>query len=720
MATTSAMSPMLLSSPLSIRFVLTVLLLSSPLSAQGQKTVTIFHFNDTHSYLFPWGEKVSDIPQNGAASRLIRHLNDLRQTAVNPVLLHGGDSFTGGMAFNRLLGRAEFALFDSIGVDAMVLGNHDFDIRPFRLVNAMVQSNARFPFLSANIIYNNDTSGLGQLVKPFIVKTIGNVILGVFGLTTRSTVSYGESRPITFDSTISTARRMVDSLKARNVDLIIALTHLGVSEDRQIARQVTGIDVIVGGHSHTPLSSPILEQSPSGDSTIIVQAGSKWEYLGMLEMTFGGGMKSWTYKLDHIGAPMPGDPAIDPYLESFRDSITAVYGPVFTDTVAVLTEEFPSFDPSNGDMEYFLLNLVVDAYRYATGADVALETGALLRQELHAGRITTSEIRNMLSWSYDPQQNLGKRLTVVRINGSTLKFILNFTLSYSFGFFGGGVSTTLSFQVSGLQYTIEGWGASPALKDVWIDGVPVSDAGTYSLALNEFVADLARQIPIIRFISRQDTTFGPDAAVAQYLRSISPFNPGAVTMGRIWSSQAVPQISFALEEGNVRVQWTSTSAFSLFNLYRRRSDSPRPPVKLNSTPLTQTLYLDPGPRRGELYEYQIEELRGDGARYLLPPQKYQVGGLPTSAYLRQNFPNPFNSSTTIIYGVPSPGRTSLRLYNVLGQQVKALVDTQQGQGEFEVSWDGKDETGRDAATGVYFLLYSTDTFQTTGRILLIR
>ena len=158
MATTSAMSPMLLSSPLSIRFVLTVLLLSSPLSAQGQKTVRIFHFNDTHSYLFPWGEKVSDIPQNGAASRLIRHLNDLRQTAVNPVLLHGGDSFTGGMAFNRFLGRAEFALFDSIGVDAMVLGNHDFDIRPFRLVNAMVQSNARFPFLSAIKIEYSDES----------------------------------------------------------------------------------------------------------------------------------------------------------------------------------------------------------------------------------------------------------------------------------------------------------------------------------------------------------------------------------------------------------------------------------------------------------------------------------------------------------------------------------------------------------------------------------
>jgi len=718
----STISPTSFPAPLSIRLALTAFLFCAPLSAQGQKTVTIFHINDTHSYLFPWGEKLNDIPQNGAASRLIRRLNDLRQTAVNPVLLHGGDSFTGGMAFNRFLGRAEFALFDSMGVDAMALGNHDFDIRPFRLANAILQSNAQFPFLSANILFNSDTSGLSQIVKPFVVKTVGNVSVGIFGLTTRSTVSYGESEPITFESTVSAAGRMVDSLKGLGVDLIIALTHLGVSEDRQIARQVSGIDVIVGGHSHTPLNSPILEQSPSGDSTLILQAGSYWEYLGKLELTFGGGSKTWTYQLDRISSPMPDDPVFGPYLASIQDSITAVYGSVFSDTVATLMEDFPPVDPSNGDLEDFLLNLIVDSYRYSTGSDAALETGALLRQNLHAGKITTSDVRNVLSWSYDPIQGLGKRLTIVRVTGTMLRYILNSTLALPSGVFGGGgIPTDLAFQVSGLQYSIDGWGGTrPSIKDIWVKGVPVSEDAIYSLALNEFAADLSRQVPFVGFLSRKDTTFGPDAAVTQYLRSISSVTRGSVTMGRIWDAQAVPPMSFSLQDGHVIIQWASPAIPSQFNLYRRQSASRLPPAKLNSVPLIQTSYLDPAPTRGELYEYQIEELRTNGTRYLLPPQKYRIGGLPTSAYLRQNFPNPFNSSTTIIYGVPIRGHTTLRLYNALGQLIRTLVDGPREQGEFEVSWDGKDRLGRDAASGVYFLGFSTETFQTAGRVLLTR
>jgi hypothetical protein len=191
-------------------------------------------------------------------------------------------------------------------------------------------------------------------------------------------------------------------------------------------------------------------------------------------------------------------------------------------------------------------------------------------------------------------------------------------------------------------------------------------------------------------------------------------------MGRIWDAQTVPQMSFNLQDGNVVIQWASMTVSSQFNLYRRNAASPLPPVRLNSTPLTQATYLDPAPPRGELYEYQIEEVRSDGTRYFLPPQKYRIGGLPTSAYLSQNFPNPFNSSTTIIYGVPTPSQASLLVYNPLGQLVRTLVDDRREQGEYEVFWDGKDQSGSAAASGVYFFVFSTEVFRSTSKVLLVR
>jgi hypothetical protein len=143
-------------------------------------------------------------------------------------------------------------------------------------------------------------------------------------------------------------------------------------------------------------------------------------------------------------------------------------------------------------------------------------------------------------------------------------------------------------------------------------------------------------------------------------------------------------------------------------------------VKLNSALFTQAEFLDREARRGERYEYQIEELRANGTRFIYPPQECHIGVLPSFAYLRQNYPNPFNGSTTVIYGVPSAGHATIRLYNVLGQHVRTLVDAQTPQGEFKVSWDGRDQRGRVAASGVYFVAYTTETQKLTSRILLIR
>lgn len=686
-------------------------------SATAQKTLTIFHINDTHSYVFPWGPKVNGVPQHGAAARLIKRLNELRATAVNPILLHGGDSFTGDLIFNRFLGRAEFEIFDSMGLTAMVLGNHDFDIRPFRLKNAIVQSRAKFDFLSANIRYNTDTSGLSQYVKPFAVKTVGDVRVGIFGLTTTTTPSYGESEAITFESATSAARRMVDSLRARNVDLIVAVTHLGVSEDRHLAQNVAGIDVIVGGHSHTPLSQPVLQVNPAGDTTIIVQAGSKWQYLGRLVLTLTGTRKTWTYQLETISAPLPEDPVYGAMMQSYKDSISATYGAVYSDTVGVLAEELPSTSFTAGDFESPLVNLVTDAYRFATRTDVALEVSSLMRQNLYRGAISTAEIRQTLSWAYDPIQRLGKRLSIVRMNGQMLHFVLNSALSLSFDFFGGG-GGGLALQTSGLQYSISGLGFVPVVRDVWVNGEPLNNERIYSVTLNEFVADFAQRFPLVQFVSRTDTTFGADEALKQYLRSLRQFDASVIPMGRVWDETKTTALTFGFENEGVSIRWSPKADVLSYNLYRKTGSSPF--VRLNTAPLVTTQFHDASAIRGTRYYYQLEEIRSNGLRYRQPPVEHQAGGMPSWTYLRQNFPNPFNSSTKIVFGLPEKSRVQLRISNLVGQHVATLLDEEREPGEYEVRWNGTQDSGISLGSGMYFIEMRTASSREVRKIIIAR
>ncbi len=687
------------------------------LHARAQKTLTIFHINDTHSYVYPWGPKVNGIPQTGAAARLIRRLNELRATATNPILLHGGDSFTGDLFFNRFLGRGEFELFDAMGVTAMALGNHEFDIRPFRLKHAIVQSGARFDFLSANIRYNNDTSGLAQHVKPFVVKTVGDVNVGIFGLTTTTTPSYGESEPITFESPTAAARRMVDSLRAYNVDIIIAVTHLGVSEDRQLARNVAGIDVIVGGHSHTPLQQPVLEITPTGDTTIIVQAGSKWQYLGTLTVTMSGGRKSWSYRLERIEAPLPEDAAVGALLRSYNDSITATYGRVYSDTLAVLTEELPPPNVAAGDLESPLVNLVADAYRFATKSDAALEVASLMRQNLYRGAISTAEIRQTLSWAYDPIQNMGLRLSIVRMSGLMLHVVLNSALSLSFDFFGGG-GGRLAFQTSGLQYSISGVGFFPVVRDVWVNGKPLDENRIYTVALNEFVANFARRFPLIQFISRTDTTFGTDEALKQYLRTLGQFDARAIRMGRVWDETKTTPLLFSFEREGVAIRWVPKAGVTSYNLYRKSGNAPF--VQLNAVPLTTTDFHDATTTRGTVYFYQLEEVRLNGMRYLQPPVRHQAGGTPLTTYLRQNFPNPSNGATKLVFGLSEESQVQLRIFNLLGQHVATPVDDVRMPGEYEIVWDGTDSVGVPATSGLYLVEMTTPHRRDVRKIVLVR
>jgi 5'-nucleotidase/UDP-sugar diphosphatase len=181
----------------------------------------------------------------------------------------------------------DFKIMNLLGYDAMVLGNHEFD-KP-REVLMKQREWAEFPVLSANVV-KKDTGE--TLVDPYVIKKFDGLRVAVFGLTTEETpilVVPGNVGDLEFRSPIATAKEIVRQLR-KEADLVIALTHLGFCEesgaicraagDFRLAGEVPGIDVIVGGHSHTEVTNPKVI-----GNTLIVQAGEWSKYLGRLDLT---------------------------------------------------------------------------------------------------------------------------------------------------------------------------------------------------------------------------------------------------------------------------------------------------------------------------------------------------------------------------------------------------------------------------------------------------
>ncbi|QZA33572.1 5'-nucleotidase C-terminal domain-containing protein [Hydrogenibacillus sp. N12] len=251
-------------------------------------SLRILHTNDTHSHLEHAARLATLIKQARA---------EAEAAGVPALLLDAGDVFTGTLYFTRFEGLSDAEVMNRIGYQAMTLGNHEFDKGPKGLAKFLKALN--FPVLAANLeasrepqlrdLVSTDVAEGAEIqpghVYPAIVLEVGGKRIGLFGLVTEETKaisSPGEN--VTFTDAIETATRMVRILKDKRVDLIIALTHIGFDEDVKLAQAVPGIDVIVGGHSHTKLDRPSIVTGADGAQTVIVQASEHRKYLGQLDL----------------------------------------------------------------------------------------------------------------------------------------------------------------------------------------------------------------------------------------------------------------------------------------------------------------------------------------------------------------------------------------------------------------------------------------------------
>ena len=291
-------------------------------------TVTIAHMNDSHSHLEPESlslsiDGVTTYCTAGGFPRIAEKIESLRKTQDHLLFLHAGDLFQGTLYFTEFKGMADLELVEMMGLDAMCVGNHEFDLGPSVLADFIDQ--ADFPVLSANADVSNEPLLAGK-VPAFTTVSFGEEKIGIIGLTTAETgiiSSPGEN--VTFTDAATAAQNAADELTEAGVNKIVVLSHMGHEQDLQLAETVTDVDVIVGGHSHTLLGYmdniglstegdyPTIVDNPEDEEVLVVQAWNHGLALGLLEVTFDCDGKV----VSHAGSPVI--PLDDVFLQKDAD-----------------------------------------------------------------------------------------------------------------------------------------------------------------------------------------------------------------------------------------------------------------------------------------------------------------------------------------------------------------------------------------------------------------
>lgn len=267
----------------------------------GETLITIIHTNDVHSQIDPLPENDKQYPGRGGVARRATLAKRVRKENPNTLLIDAGDAFQGTPYFNFYKGEVEYKAMSAIGYDAGTLGNHEFDNGVAKLADAMKFAN--FDFVSAN--YDVHGTPLEGRVKPYIVREIAGVRIGLFGLgiSPDNLITADNFKGITYHDPVAISRGVVKVLReTEHCALVVAMSHLGYYAqpknheigDSQIAAQVDGIDFIASGHTHTFMKKPVIQKQPSGKETIIFQVGKSGIYLGRVDFTFKAGkLMAW-------------------------------------------------------------------------------------------------------------------------------------------------------------------------------------------------------------------------------------------------------------------------------------------------------------------------------------------------------------------------------------------------------------------------------------------
>lgn len=255
----------------------------------GQDLV-ILHTNDTHSNIEPI--RVGKGKGLAGVSRRLEYFSQVKKEHKNVLIVDAGDYNQGTPYFTVFKGKMEVELMNALGYDVATLGNHEFDNGVDELAKRL--SKAKYPTVCANFDFSG--TSLEKYVKPYVIINKGGKKIGIFGILTNlsNLVAKSSREGIVYHNGFEVANETAKKLKEEeHCDLVIALTHIGYSaqnpkalSDITLAEQSKNIDIIIGGHSHTFLSTEKIFKNLDGKDVIVLQDGAYGEYVGKLDIWF--------------------------------------------------------------------------------------------------------------------------------------------------------------------------------------------------------------------------------------------------------------------------------------------------------------------------------------------------------------------------------------------------------------------------------------------------
>ena len=423
------------------------------------------------------------------------------------MLVDNGDSIQGEALGAITKGDVDVNLMNALGYDIAIPGNHEFDYGMDRFLD-IVNNQAQFPYISCNFALKDE-----PVLAPYIIKDFDGVKIAFVGISTPETFTkstptyfqdengnfvYDFANDTTGEKLYATVQNAVDAARAEGAQYVVALAHLGIDEasspwmSTQVIAATNGIDVMLDGHSHS-----IMEQeevlNKDGEAVLLSACGTKLQAIGYCKFAVDGtistGLYQWNQGSDLVSLTGLTN-EFSPIMSEQTDSVNAMLAEVVAHTDVDLIIN----DPTTGariirNMESNLGDLVADAYRASTGADVALVNGGGIRANIPAGDITLDQIKAC--------HPFGNMLCMVEANGQQILDALEWTSRAVPGENGGFL------QVSGLTYEIHTYLPSTAqqdeygmfagvtgeyrVKNVMVGGEPLDVNKTYTVASHNYM-----------------------------------------------------------------------------------------------------------------------------------------------------------------------------------------------------------------------------------------
>lgn len=457
-------------------------------SISGQDVqLTLLHTTDVHSRLLPYDLQVGEVDLRlglaqelepfGGAARIAHVIERERGRSGRVLHVDSGDTYQGAPIFNFFRGEVEIRFLDMLGLDVMVMGNHEFDLGGTNLFNQL-SGWAQYPVLAANYRWEDPelpyNSQLGSVSSPYTIMNVQGLTVAVIGLANLSSLNsiYDTNNRlgITPMDTIDICQYYVDFVRPQ-VDLVVVISHLGLTGDVELIENVSGMDVVLGGHHHVVLNPPRVLEDPTGRGVPNPHSGAFAKYVGRLDLVIRqcsripecvaryealgetAPTNDWEvvtsrYQVFPIDSSIPEDQRMAEMLEDYEIEMASAID--LDQLVGYAPNMVRRFGVTGGDSQ--LGNLVATSMRErrGVGADFALTNTLGIRADFVPGPVSVEQMFNVF-----PFENT---ITTLNLSGSEVQEVFDFVAERSAG---RGCSTQA--QISGAAVVLDCGDVCPAL-----------------------------------------------------------------------------------------------------------------------------------------------------------------------------------------------------------------------------------------------------------------